>query len=332
LPAARLRASDSGTASLHHATSSVARHASHPAAHRRVASIHLFQTPQAANPQPSRVDYCPLNQDLAMARPLVAHTLAAVCSALCLGLFASTAFAQLNDTGQITCYNATAATGTVSPATNDPETAGFDEQDCTRGAAAADALGAQTKIGGSSTPGRDYTKIANNGSVLSASATLGSNPTDWACTRDNITGLIWEVKTDDGGLRDKDNFYTWYNADGNVNGGNAGTAAGANCNATLANCNTTAFRDAVNAASLCGVTDWRLPTAKELQSLVDYGHGAGPSIDQVWFPNTLYYYYWSGQNYAPNASGAWVVYFGNGNLNAYSKGDDNAVRLVRGGQ
>jgi hypothetical protein len=53
-------------------------------------------------------------------------------------------------------------------------------------------------------PTEGYTKIANDGSELPDSATLGTNPTDWACTKDNKTGLIWEVKTDDGGLRDKD--------------------------------------------------------------------------------------------------------------------------------
>ncbi len=48
-----------------------------------------------------------------------------------------------------------------------------------------------------------YTKIANDGSELSADAILGTNPKNWACTKDNKTGLTWEVKTDDDGLRDK---------------------------------------------------------------------------------------------------------------------------------
>jgi hypothetical protein len=40
------------------------------------------------------------------------------------------------------------------------------------------------------TPVSNYTKIANDGSELSDSTKLGSNPTDWACTKDNKTGLI----------------------------------------------------------------------------------------------------------------------------------------------
>jgi hypothetical protein len=47
-----------------------------------------------------------------------------------------------------------------------------------------------------------YTKIANNGANLPDSALLGTGPTDWACTRDNRSGLLWEVKTADSGLRD----------------------------------------------------------------------------------------------------------------------------------
>jgi hypothetical protein len=42
--------------------------------------------------------------------------------------------------------------------------------------------------------GFDYSKIANDGSVLIAGAALGTAPVDWACTKDNITGLTWEVK------------------------------------------------------------------------------------------------------------------------------------------
>ena len=55
-----------------------------------------------------------------------------------------------------------------------------------------------------------YSKIANSGSVLPDSAVLGSGAGDWACTRDNTTGLIWEVKTTDGGLRDWNKGYTNY--------------------------------------------------------------------------------------------------------------------------
>lgn len=64
-----------------------------------------------------------------------------------------------------------------------------------------------------------YTKIANDGSELSKTVKLGTGAKDWACTKDNNTGLIWEVKTNDGGLRDKDWKYTWYNPDSKTNGG-----------------------------------------------------------------------------------------------------------------
>jgi len=30
--------------------------------------------------------------------------------------------------------------------------------------------------------------------------------------RDNVTGLIWENKTDDGTIHDKNNQYTWYDS------------------------------------------------------------------------------------------------------------------------
>jgi hypothetical protein len=67
-------------------------------------------------------------------------------------------------------------------------------QDCRYGRDAAAAAGVLTKTGGGA-KGFDYTKIANNGTTLGAGAALGNAPTDWACTKDNITGLTWEVKT-----------------------------------------------------------------------------------------------------------------------------------------
>lgn len=262
-------------------------------------------------------------------------------------LAAAPVFAQSarpNDTGQITCYNATAATGTVSPATPDPEQPGFNGQDCTQGRSAADALGTLVKIGASTVPGRDYTKIANDGSELPASATLGTGATDWGCTRDNLTGLIWEMKLDN--ASDRRHYlhtYNWFNSDFNINGGNPGTVGTpATCNNTLDGfaCNTINYLTAINALTganrLCGAADWRLPTGKELQSLVHYGAAAAPFIDATWFPNAVASgnasVFWSGQNYSANASVAWRVVFNNGYVNPDFKSNDYAVRLVRGGQ
>lgn len=253
---------------------------------------------------------------------------------------AGSVFAQstpLNDTGLITCYSGSSSTGTVSPATPDPNS---NDQDCTRGAAAADALGKMVKIGASSTPGRDYTKIANNGDELPASAILGDNPTDWACTRDNITGLIWEEKVNNiAHLRHYQHKYSWYDENTAINGGNAGSQGVDTCNATLPDnqCNTSAFRTAINNAGLCGATDWRMPTLFELQSLMDYGAAGAPYIDWTYFPITESSFYWTGVTYVGGAS-AWYVNFknassyGGGSLSSGGKGSRYAVRLVRGGQ
>ncbi|MFH1162839.1 MAG: hypothetical protein V1852_02105 [Pseudomonadota bacterium] len=46
---------------------------------------------------------------------------------------------------------------------------------------------------------QSYTKLDSNGNALPLSAT------EWVMIKDNLTGLIWENKTNDGGIHDKDN-------------------------------------------------------------------------------------------------------------------------------
>ena len=200
-------------------------------------------------------------------------------------------------------------------------------QDCHYGRDAQAVAGTLNKVGGGNA-GFDYTKIANDGSVLPASAALGSGPNDWACTRDNVTGLIWEVKTSDGGLRDQFNTYTWY--DPNSPDGNPGTQSGGSCTGSA--CDTTGFVQAVNAQGLCGASDWRMPTWRQLQGIVDYGRFS-PAIDSGYFPNPGISVFWSGSPRANDSNYAWVVMLDIGAASPYGRrGDGYLVRVVRGGQ
>jgi Protein of unknown function (DUF1566) len=169
--------------------------------------------------------------------------------------------------------------------------------------------------------GFSFTKISSKGAVLPASAT------SWNCVKDNVTGLVWEVKTDNGGLHDKDWSYTWYEPDGTKNGGNVGTTTGGSCAGSV--CNTYAYVKAVNAAGWCGAKDWRMPTVDELFSIALLNG----IIDTQYFPNTLIAVFWSSSPSASYGSLAWTGAFSYGHTDwgAY-KDTGLQVRLVRSGQ
>ena len=60
-------------------------------------------------------------------------------------------------------------------------------------------------------------------------------------------------------------------------------------------------------ATLAG-TGWRLPTLKELMSIVDYSR-YDPAIDPTAFPSTPSDYFWSSSPLAGSSSSAWLVRF-----------------------
>jgi len=183
--------------------------------------------------------------------------------------------------------------------------------------------------------GFSYTKLDSSGQPLTNQNAVYTT-TPWACVKDNVTGLIWEVKTDDGWLHDKDDTYTWYNTNAATNGGAAGVDGAANntCSGwTSGNaatyCNTQAYVNRMNAAGLCGANDWRMPMVKELESILNYGR-VNPSIDSGYFPNTASEWYWSGT--PQSRYYVWGVHFDIGFPNYHQHDPSFAVRLVRSGQ
>jgi len=145
-----------------------------------------------------------------------------------------------------------------------------------------------------------YTKLDENGNDLPDSAT------EWIMVRDNVTGLIWEKKTDDGSIHDRDNQFDWYDALG-------------------------VFISEVNGTSFGGHSDWRIPSIKELASITDLGK-YNPATNTNFFCNTLSSDYWSSTTAAYNTDFAWYVDLDRGHVNYYDKSKSNYARAVCGGQ
>jgi hypothetical protein len=75
-------------------------------------------------------------------------------------------------------------------------------------------------------------------------------------------------------------------------------------------------------------TGWRLPSVKELETLVDFTVGSGARIDAT-FPGTSASYFWSSSPLAGSATSAWEVSFGNGRAAYGDVGTTDPVRCVR---
>jgi hypothetical protein len=64
-----------------------------------------------------------------------------------------------------------------------------------------------------------------------------------------------------------------------------------------------------NLGGTLGGSGWRLPTERELLTLVDYSRGTAPPIDQTYFSGTPAAFFWSVTPLAGSTSSAWAVDF-----------------------
>lgn len=187
-----------------------------------------------------------------------------------------------------------------------------------------------------------YRKIAADGTVLDINAGR------WRCVLDTQTQLIWEVKTDDSGLHDKDKRYRWGGKGvspelSDYLGNNRRQEEAWDGSGKLYN-QWNVLVDGTNQEQLCGYTDWRVPDLHELASLVHCSQGSWglntgctgnqyqrPTGHRELFPHLQSTRYWSSSPFWL-ASYAWIVNFHTGDDDNSKRDNNRAVRLVRGGQ
>lgn len=227
----------------------------------------------------------------------------------------SAAGSALNDTGVTLCSNGVNNLVACSdPATGTDE---YPRQDAESGR----DLTANDLADGQA--GFSFTKLDATGMPL-ADQSVGYSSTPWDCVQDNVTGLVWETKTDDDGLQDRDSTYSWYNSTGIGDGGDRGEPGRGVCSGQT--CDTESYAAQINDAALCNRSDWRLPTRSEALSLVHYGAASAPLLDTAFIANESPVTYWTSDSFQRDG---WAM-DAQARVRSVVKGGALAVRLVSG--
>lgn len=129
---------------------------------------------------------------------------------------------------------------------------------------------------------------------------------------DTNTSLMWELKskadgvTDVNNPNDSDNTYQWDSLPQN-------------------------FISKLNQIRYAGYNDWRLPSTRELASILDLSKPEpGPVIDLSFFLHCAQGGFWSSNIDAADVSKAWVIYFNTAMDDTQKKTSSFFVRAVRG--
>ena len=111
-------------------------------------------------------------------------------------------------------------------------------------------------------------RLDADGFIYMGKGNYASQP--WVCFRDNRTGLVWEIKTNDDSLHGKDKVFTRINND-LVQAANKAGSEG-----------------------LCGFNDWREPSKEEILTLIDPENvQSSIAFNESYFPNTGAHFYWT---------------------------------------
>jgi hypothetical protein len=149
--------------------------------------------------------------------------------------------------------------------------------------------------------------------------------------KDKVTGLIWELKTKKDNVphyddpHDANNIYTWYDHDPATNGGNPGTAGVGSDTEDFIN----QLNDANNPYG--GYSNWRLPTVRELNSIVNYNKW-NQTVNADIFINIQNGLYLTATSDASDMYNAWGINFSYGENQSVPKGNKYYVMAVSDGK
>jgi hypothetical protein len=190
-------------------------------------------------------------------------------------------------------------------------------------------------------PGKCPVKFDAKLATLNAQATAAAIACRYVDNGDGTvtdydTGLMWEQKTDDGSVHDKDNTYSWClgafpncTNPSNPPDGTAFTAFLGTLN------NGTSSDGTATGGCFAGHCDWRLPAVEELAGILDMGvpgcGPGGPCIDQTVFGPTDADRYWSASTLSNAPNEVYFVYFINGGVSDSTKSSAIYGRAVRSG-
>ena len=175
-------------------------------------------------------------------------------------------------------------------------------------------------------PALAYVKVCNNGAfegtpTCPANLIVGTGPSQWGCTYDPSTRFMWEIKQGIG-----INYDNTQKRQVSMPNGIVRVPTNTDLYSGL---NALAHANAVNAAELCGMSNWRVPTKTELRTLL-FG-SASPRIVLGAFPNTVHNvsYMTSTPDTDPNlAHIAFAILFSNGTDVQQVRSQPNYLRLV----
>ena len=138
------------------------------------------------------------------------------------------------------------------------------------------------------------------------------------------------ITRDNGTVHDRSTNLTWTKC--SVTDFGTPTVDGTtNCSATPVDDNWDSSVDACEALIFAGRTDWRLPSARELGTLLDFSLDAPPLINMNFFPNTGATNYWTSTSNDQTDSNAWDVNFANLVIDTSPKGANFRARCVATG-